>query len=85
MTVCGIVVNAQPNLPRREFDLLKAQLHRCRRDGLAAIARAQTTTPEALRAHLVGRVAWATQVNPAKALRLQRLLDATGVEPARTA
>lgn len=84
MTVCGIVVNAHANLPRREFDLLKAQLHRCRRDGVVATARAQATTPEALRAHLVGRVAWARQVNPAKALRLQRLLDATG-ETARPA
>lgn len=82
MTVCGLVVNAQPNLPRREFDLLKAQLHRCQRDGLAATAQAQATTPEALRAQLVGRVAWASQVNPTKALRLQRLLDTAGVEPA---
>lgn len=87
MKVCGVVVNTLPNLPRREFDLLKAQLHRCQRDGVAAAALAQATTVQALRAHLIGRVAWAKQVNPAKALRLQRQLDAwlgdSVVEPAR--
>lgn len=87
MKVCGVVVNTLPNLPRREFDLLKAQLHRCQRDGVAAAALAQATTVQTLRAHLIGRVAWAKQVNPAKALRLQRQLDAglgeSVVEPAR--
>lgn len=72
--VCGVVVNALPNLPRSEFDLLKAQLHRCRRDGLAPTAQALGTTAPALRAHLLGRVSWAAQLNPSKAARLQRLV-----------
>jgi RNA-directed DNA polymerase len=73
-TVCGVVVNAHANLPRSEFDRLKAQLHRCRCAGLAAAAMASGTTAQALRAHLLGRVSWAAQINPLKAARLQRLI-----------
>lgn len=71
-SVCGIVVNQHPNLPREDFDRLKAVLHQCVRDG----PRAQNR--DALpnwRDHLRGRVAWATQLNPEKAQRLQRLFD----------
>lgn len=63
--VCGVVVNRHPNLPRAEFDRLKATLHRhVLAGGIGADELA------ALR----GRVAWAVQLNPAKAQRLQRLL-----------
>jgi hypothetical protein len=69
--VCGLVVNDKPNLPRAEFDRLKATLHRCVVDGpsmqnCAAVAD--------WRGHLVGRVSWAAQVNPRKAERLSALL-----------
>ncbi len=67
-----VVVNQRPNLPRPEFDRLKAILHRCATDGPAAQNRDQHPH---WRSHLQGRVAWAAQLNPAKALRLQRLLD----------
>ena len=70
-TVCHIVVNSRPNLPRDEFDRLKAILHHCVREGPAGQNR--EGRPD-WRAHLQGRVAWAAQLNPAKALRLQRLL-----------
>ncbi len=80
--ICGVAVNAHPNLPRREFDLLKAQLHCCRRDGLAATAQAKGLTAQALRAHLLGRVSWAAQVNPDKAVRLQRLIEPWLNDPA---
>lgn len=80
--VCGVVVNARPNLPRAEFDLLKAQLHRCQRDGLIATARAQGTTANELRAHLLGRLSWATQLNADKAERLQRLVGTWRYEAA---
>lgn len=70
-SVCGIVVNAHPNLARDEFDRLKATLHRCVVDGPAG----QNHDGHAdWRAHLQGRVAWAEQLNPAKAERLSRLL-----------
>ncbi len=68
--LCGITCNDHPNLPRREFDALKGLLHRCARDGPSACAEGQID----LRAHLIGRVAWARHVNPAKAMRLEREL-----------
>ena len=70
--VCNVVVNAQPNLPRDEFDRLKAQLHACATKGAAEQNRAGVLNWEQ---HLRGRVAWAEQLNPTKAQRLRRLLD----------
>ena len=70
--VCNIVVNERPNLPRDEFDRLKAQLHRCATLGPAAQNRDGHPHWEQ---HLRGRVAWAEQLNPQKAQRLRRLLD----------
>ena len=68
-----MVVNAKPNLPRVEFDRLKAQLHRCATLGPATQNRDSITHWEQ---HLRGRVAWAAQLNAPKAQRLRRLLDA---------
>ncbi len=70
--VCNIVVNERPNLPRDEFDRLKAQLHRCATLGPATQNRDGHPQWEQ---HLRGRVAWAEQLNPQKAPRLRRLLD----------
>ncbi len=70
--VCNIVVNERPNLPRDEFGRLKAQLHRCATLGPATQNREGLPHWEQ---HLRGRVAWAAQLNPQKAQRLQRLLD----------
>lgn len=68
--VCGVVVNHHPNMPRREFDRLRAVLHQCALHGPAS----QNSDGHAdFRAHLWGRVQWATQVNPSKAQRLQAL------------
>lgn len=71
--VCGLVVNQHPNLPRAEFERLKALLHQCVLHGPDSQNR--NSMPR-WREHLQGRLAWAAQVNPAKALRLQRLWDA---------
>ena len=71
-SVCGIVVNGHPNLPRDEFDRLKATLHRCVVDGPAGQNRDGHAD---WRGHLQGRVAWAAQLNAAKARRLKDLLD----------
>ena len=70
--VCNIVVNDRPNLPRDEFDRLKAQLHACATKGASAQNRAGVPNWEQ---HLRGRVAWAEQLNAHKAQRLRRLLD----------
>jgi hypothetical protein len=69
--VCGMVVNQHPNLPRPEFDRLKAVLHQCVLHGPGAQNREGHVH---WRAHLEGRVGWAVQVNAAKGARLQRLL-----------
>ncbi|HWH84901.1 MAG TPA: reverse transcriptase family protein [Burkholderiaceae bacterium] len=71
-SVCSIVVNRHPNLPRAEFDRLKAILHQCVKRGPAAQNR--EGKPH-WREYLQGRVAWAAQLNPAKTRRLKRLLD----------
>lgn len=70
-SVCGIVVNARPNLPRDEFDRLKAVLHRCVVDGPSTQNRDGHAD---WRGHLAGRVAWVAQLNAGKAARLRALL-----------
>ena len=71
-SVCSIVVNQHLNLPRPEFDRLKAILHQCVIQGPASQNR--VGKPH-WREYLHGRVAWVAQLNPAKAQRLKRLLD----------
>lgn len=66
--VCGVVVNEHPNLPRRDFDRLRAELHRCLHHG-------PPPGDEGYRARLLGRVQWAAQLNPLKARRLHQLWD----------
>ena len=70
--VANIVVNQHPNLPRDEFDRLKAILHRCATQGPSTQNRDGVPHWEQ---HLRGRVAWAAQLNPGKAQRLQRFLQ----------
>jgi RNA-directed DNA polymerase len=67
-----VVVNQHSNLPRAEFDTLKAILHRCVTQGAAAQNREGHVN---WREHLQGRVAWAAQLNPQKAVRLQTLFE----------
>lgn len=69
--VCHIVVNQHPNLPREEFDRLKAILHQCVLHGPASQNR--DGRPQ-WREYLQGRVAWAAQLNAGKAERLKQLL-----------
>ena len=68
--VTGIVVNRHVNLPRTEFDRLKATLHHlARRDD-------PRRHDPAFLAHLSGRIAWLAQLAPHRAARLQRDLAA---------
>lgn len=66
--VCGIVVNAHPNVARGEYDRLKAILHNCAVRGPAQQNR--DGVPD-LRAHLLGRVTWVESVNPARGAKLR--------------
>ncbi len=67
--VCGIVVNATPNVPRGEFDRLKAILHNAARHGPANQGLAGR------QAELQGRVAWVASLNPARGEKLQRRFE----------
>ena len=69
--VTGLTVNERPNISRQEFERLKAILTNCVRHGPESQNRDQL---EDFRGHLEGRVAFVSMVNPAKAMRLRRLL-----------
>ena len=60
-TVTGVVVNVRPNVPRAEYDLLKAILHRAAHDGPGDLDPA----------HLMGRIAWVESLNPARGAKLR--------------
>ena len=66
--VCGIVVNAHPNLAREEYDRLKATLHNAALRGPASENRAGVGD---FRAHLLGRIAWVESLHPARATKLR--------------
>jgi hypothetical protein len=67
--VVGLVVNRKLNVPRREFDALKALLHNCRCHGPSGQNR---HAHPMFRQHLLGRIARVAQVNPARGARLMR-------------
>ncbi|MGH2856499.1 MAG: reverse transcriptase family protein [Solirubrobacteraceae bacterium] len=71
-TVCGVVVNARPNVPRTEYDALRAILHNAAHHGVAGQNRAGV--PD-FRSHLLGRIAWVAQLNPARGRRLREALE----------
>ena len=69
--IAGLVVNTRPNLARERYDRLRAELHQ-----LGCRSRAGPVDP-ALRAPLLGRLAWARQfLAPSRRDKLQRLFDA---------
>lgn len=69
--VTGVVVNQKPNIRRDNFDELKATLHNCARRGPSLENRAELSD---FRAHLTGRVAHATMLNPSRGRKLYALL-----------
>jgi hypothetical protein len=70
--VTGIVVNRHPNIPRQEFDNLKAALTNCIRHGPASQNRDGRDNH---RQFLAGRIAYVQMVNPQRGKRLQQLFD----------
>ncbi|MES2942514.1 MAG: reverse transcriptase family protein [Pseudomonadota bacterium] len=70
--VTGVVVNSHPNLPRQDFDRLKAALYQCVQSGPASQNKA--CLPD-FKSHLLGRIAWVRQLNPARAAKLMRLFE----------
>ncbi|QAV70526.1 RNA-directed DNA polymerase [Salinibacterium sp. UTAS2018] len=62
-TVTGIVVNERTNISRHDYDALKALLHNCAQHGPDSQNLSHHVD---LRAHLMGRIAWVTALNPHK-------------------
>jgi hypothetical protein len=71
--VAGLVVNGSPQVPRADYDRLRAVLHDAARSGPAAANRAGH--PD-FRAHLLGRIAWVGAGNPARDAKLRRAFAA---------
>ena len=64
--VTGLVINEMPNLPREDYDRLRAALHQASHAG---------PVDPSTRARLQGQVAWASQsLAPARVAKLQALL-----------
>lgn len=68
--LAGVVINEKPNLPRVEYDRLKAILHNCIRLGPESQNRLGV---DDFKAHLAGRIAYVAWLNPSKGERLKRM------------
>lgn len=69
--IAGVVVNQHVNVPRVDFDRLKATLTNCIHFGAESQNR---EAHENYRSHLEGRVSFVEMLNPAKGRRLRELL-----------
>ena len=67
--VTGIVVNEHANPGRREYDALRATLHDA---ALHGPEKANRSALLDFRAHLLGRIGWFAQLNPARGDKLRR-------------
>lgn len=70
--VCGMVVNVRTNIPRSDYDRLKAIVHNAARHGPDVANR--DDIPD-FRAHLAGRIAWVAAVHPERGAKLQARFD----------
>lgn len=68
----GVIANEHANVPRTDFDRLKATLHNCVRLGPQTQNR---TGHSRFRAHLDGRIGWVESLNPAKGRRLRTIFE----------
>jgi RNA-directed DNA polymerase len=70
--IAGMVVNQGLNLPREDFDRLKATLTNCARHGAPTQNR---SGHENFRSHLEGRVSYFEMITPVKGGRLRELFE----------
>ncbi|MEM9533171.1 MAG: reverse transcriptase family protein [Pseudomonadota bacterium] len=70
--LAGVVVNACPNIPRSDYERLKATLHNCVRFGPASQNR---RGHENFRSHLLGRIAHVGWLNPNRGKKLRQILE----------
>jgi RNA-directed DNA polymerase len=66
--VCGVVVNERLNVPRRDYDVLKAILHNATAHGPAS--QNHQALPD-FGAHLLGRISWVASLNAARGEKLR--------------
>lgn len=66
----GLTVNRFPNIPRRQYDLLKATLFNCIKHGPASQNREKHPY---FQQHLLGRIAHVNSINPDRAEKLYKL------------
>jgi hypothetical protein len=66
------VINERPNVPRHEYDRLRALLHNAARHGPASQNRAGR--PQ-FGAHVLGRISWVESLHPARGAKLRRAFD----------
>jgi RNA-directed DNA polymerase len=70
--LAGVVVNARPNIRRKDYELLKAILTNCLRHG----PMSQNRNGQAdFRAHLLGKVAHVAMLHPSRGARLRSLFN----------
>lgn len=67
-TATGIVLNKHHNIPREEYEQLKAVLHNCVTKGV----KSQNNGHTDFYAHLKGKLNYFSMLNPAKAKKLER-------------
>lgn len=70
--LAGVVVNDRLNVPRKEFDRLKAILTNCVHVGIAGQNRANHGD---FRSHLLGRIAFVSSINPRRGERLRDIFN----------
>ena len=70
--LAGLVTNQKPNIIRSDYDLLKAILTNCVREGPASQNREAHAD---FRAHLAGRIGFVAMINPSRAQRLRSIFE----------
>jgi RNA-directed DNA polymerase len=76
--LAGVVINERVNVPRVDFDRLKAILTNCVRHDPESQNRERHP---AFRLHLEGRVAYVEMINPQKGARLRKILEKIQLRP----
>ncbi|WP_010586982.1 reverse transcriptase family protein [Schlesneria paludicola] len=70
--VAGIVLNRQPNIPREEYDALRATLYNCQRHGPTT---QNVNQHPHFRDHLLGKINYWSNICPERSRKLRLLFD----------
>ncbi len=70
--VLGMVINEKANMPRQDYETLRAILYNCQRSDPETQNRSSESN---FRAHLAGRIGYLRSLNPQRAEKLQRMFD----------